>query len=144
MKNFSFKQTQWLVSLLSASCVSVVSLLWKLAAVLLRWERSREGSGGRGGGSQPRSSMPASLHCPGGKHQPLDQQRDLWGFLPPRPSQTTPANIQGENGPFLRGRFGPPSKKNYINKSLFEWENEQRFSVFSPCDGLIFRELKWG
>lgn len=67
MKNFSFNQTQWLVSLLSASCVSVVSLLWKLSAVLLRRER-REREGG-----VPRSSKPASLHCPGGKHQPLDQ-----------------------------------------------------------------------
>lgn len=78
MKNFSLNQTQWLVSLLSACRVSVVSRLWKLAAVLLR-----RGRGVREGGGVPKSSVPASLHCPGAQHQPLDQQTSET-FLPPK------------------------------------------------------------
>lgn len=41
-------RTQWLVSVLSASCVSAVSLLWKLAAVLLWWEQRKGRGSSRG------------------------------------------------------------------------------------------------
>lgn len=88
----------------------------------------------------PGSSVPASLHCPGGKHQPTN--RPLRTFITQAPKQRLQTS-RARMGPFffLRGCFGPPSKKNHINKSILQWENEQCFAVFSLCDGLIFREL---
>lgn len=65
----------------------------------------------------PRSSVPSPLHCPGGKHQ-LDQ----WPAEARLTTQASKQRLQtseAENGPFLRGCFGRPSKKDAINKSIF-------------------------
>lgn len=113
MKNFSFNQTQWLGSLLSASCVSVVSRLWKLTTVLLQREH-REGGGG-----VRESTVHASIHQPRGKHQPLNQQ-----------SNNACKHKSWEQAPPLCIRIGPPSKKIYINKSILKRENEKCYLCF--------------
>lgn len=67
------------------ACFTLISLssLCGFSAVKARCCSAPTRARSKGRGGVPKSSVPASLHCPGAQHQPLDQQTSET-FLPPK------------------------------------------------------------